>query len=144
MIASLLDRFRQGDRLGLAPLLTLAARGKNRADIAAQIPEAKNARRVVAFTGSGGVGKSSLIGKLIEHIRTQGLKVAVLACDPQSPLSGGALLGGRFRMPSRSQDDGVFIRSLAALPRQGAIAENLALMVHLFSAFGFDVVLIET
>ncbi len=144
MIASLLDRFRQGDRLALARLLTLAARGKNLADIAAQIPEAKNARRVVAFTGSGGVGKSSLIGKLIEHIRTQGLKVAVLACDPQSPLSGGALLGDRFRMPQSPKDDGVFIRSLAALPGQGAIAENLALMARLCAAFGFDVVLIET
>src|SRR5260370_42605627 len=124
MIASLLDRFRQGDRLGLAPLLTLAARGKNRADIAAQIPEAKNARRVVAFTGSGGVGKSSLIGKLIEHIRTQGLKVAVLACDPQSPLSGGALLGDRFRMPNRADGEGVFIRSPAAAGGRGAGAEH--------------------
>jgi LAO/AO transport system kinase len=116
MIASLLERFRQGDRQALARLLTLVARGKNLADIAAQVPAAKKACRVVAITGSGGVGKSSLIGKLIEHIRGQNLKVAVLACDPQSPLSGGALLGDRFRMPSLPKDDGVFIRSLAALP----------------------------
>ena len=144
MIASLLERFRRGDRLALARLLTLAARGKNLSDIAAQAPETENSCRVVAITGSGGVGKSSLIGKLIEHIRGQNLKVAVLACDPQSPLSGGALLGDRFRMPSLHKDDGVFIRSLAAQAGRGAIAENLGLMLRLCAAFGFDVVLIET
>jgi LAO/AO transport system ATPase len=144
MIDRLLERFRHGDRLALARLLTLVARGKNLADIAAKVPEPKRSCRVVAITGSGGVGKSSLIGKLIEHIRGQNLKVAVLACDPQSPLSGGALLGDRFRMPSLPKDDGVFIRSLAAQAGQGAIAENLGLMVRLCAAFGFDVVLIET
>src|SRR5260370_6077623 len=100
--------------------------------------------RVVAVTGSGGVGKSTLIGKLIEHIREQGQSVAVLACDPQSPLSGGALLGDRFRMPSRPDDDGVFIRSLAAAGGHGALAEHLPSLIRLLEAFGFDVVLIET
>jgi LAO/AO transport system ATPase len=70
--------------------------------------------------------------------------VAVLACDPQSPLSGGALLGDRFRMPSRPDDDGVFIRSLATPSGQGAVAEHLPAMVRLLETFGFDVVLIET
>ena len=79
----------------------------------------KDQGRVVAFTGSGGVGKSTLVGKLIEVARGQGQTVAVLACDPQSPLSGGALLGDRFRMPSRPEDDGVFIRSLATAGGQG-------------------------
>lgn len=144
MIASLWERFRHGDRLALARLLTLAARWRDLPDIAVQLRQAKSSCRVVAFTGSGGVGKSSLIGKLIEHIRNQNLTVAVLACDPESPLSGGALLGDRFRMPSRPQDDGVFIRSLAAQSGQGAIAENLNLMVRLCVGFGFDVVLIET
>ena len=143
MIARLLERFRQGDRLALARLLTLVARGEDLGGIVDQIGNTKNCR-VVAFTGSGGVGKSSLIGKLIETIRGQNHKVAVLACDPQSPLSGGALLGDRFRMPQRPQDDGVFIRSLAAEAGQGAIAENLGLMVRLCAGFGFDIVLIET
>jgi LAO/AO transport system ATPase len=70
--------------------------------------------------------------------------VAVLACDPQSPLSGGALLGDRYRMTSRPADDGDFIRSLAAAPGRGAVAEHLGAMVRLLEAFGFDVVLIET
>ena len=144
MSAALLDRFRHGDRLALARLLSLAARGESLPEIDAALPAPAKPARVVAITGPGGVGKSTLVGKLIEHIRKQGLKVAVLACDPQSPLSGGALLGDRFRMPARPDDDGVFIRSLAAVSGRGAVAEHLPLMVRLLEAFGFDVVLIET
>jgi LAO/AO transport system ATPase len=99
---------------------------------------------VVAVTGSGGVGKSTLIGKLIDEVRRHGLSVAVLACDPQSPLSGGALLGDRFRMAARPDDEGVFIRSLAAAGGHGALAEHLPALIHLLEAFGFEVVLIET
>ncbi len=144
MIDALLDRFRRGDRLALARLLSLAARGESLPEIAAGLAAPAKPARVVAVTGGGGVGKSTLVGKLIGHIRGQGLKVAVLACDPQSPLSGGALLGDRFRMPSHPDDEGVFIRSLAAVSGRGAVAEHLGLMVRLLEAFGFDVVLIET
>jgi LAO/AO transport system kinase len=99
---------------------------------------------VVAVTGSGGVGKSTLIGKLIPIIRKENQTVAVLACDPRSPLTGGALLGDRFRMPASPEDDGVFIRSLAAESGQGSVAANLPSMIHLLKAFGFDWVVIET
>jgi LAO/AO transport system ATPase len=141
-LASLLDRFHHGDRLALSRLLSLAARNEQTQEILAAVPARSN--RVIAITGSAGVGKSTLIGKLIEHIRKQDLKVAVLACDPQSPISGGALLGDRFRMPANTDDDGVFIRSLAALSGHGAVAEHLPVMTRLLGAFGFDVVLIET
>jgi LAO/AO transport system ATPase len=140
---TLLARFRQGDRLALARLLSLAARGEIGTQVLSQLPPATKPARVVAVTGSGGVGKSTLIGKLIQHLRAQNLKVAVLACDPQSQLSGGALLGDRFRMPSQP-DDGVFIRSLAALSGRGAVAEHLPLLVQLLGRYGFDVILIET
>jgi LAO/AO transport system ATPase len=140
----LLERFRRGDRLALSRLLSLAARGAALPEVAAALGPSEKAARVVAITGPGGVGKSTLIGRLIDHVRGQGQSVAVLACDPQSPLSGGALLGDRFRMPSRPGDDGVFIRSLAALSGHGAVAEHLGLMVRLLEAFGFEVVLIET
>jgi LAO/AO transport system ATPase len=136
---ALIETFRGGDRRALSRLLSLVARGEPLPALPAVKP-----CRVVAITGSGGVGKSTLIGKLIEFLRGQNLKVAVLACDPQSPLSGGALLGDRFRMPSRPDDDGVFIRSLAALSGHQAVAEHLPAMVRLLEAFGFDVVLIET
>jgi LAO/AO transport system ATPase len=138
------DRFRRGDRLALARFLSRAARGESVADLLAQLARPTQPSRVVAVTGSGGVGKSTLVGKLIETIRAHGLTVAILACDPQSPLSGGALLGDRFRMPSRPDDNGVFIRSLAAPGGHGAVADHLDAMVRLLEAFGFDVVLIET
>jgi LAO/AO transport system ATPase len=138
---ALLERFRRGDRGALARLLTRAANGET---LPALDTAGGSPCRVIAFTGSGGVGKSTLIGKLIEVLRGKGIKVAVLACDPQSPLTGGALLGDRLRMSSRADDDGVFIRSLAALSGHGAIAEHLPAMVRILAAFGFDVVLIET
>jgi LAO/AO transport system ATPase len=141
---SLLERMRKGDRFALARLLTLVERGASLHAIAAGLPDPVRPSRVVAVTGSGGVGKSTLGGKLIEVIRAAGQTVAVLACDPRSPLTGGALLGDRFRMPSRPGDDGVFIRSLAAPPGEGAIAQHLSLMIRLLEAFGFDVVVIET
>jgi LAO/AO transport system ATPase len=140
----LLDRFRKGDRLALARLLSRAARGEGVADLLARLGAPARPSRVVAVTGSAGVGKSTLVGKLIEAVRNHGQTVAVLACDPQSPLSGGALLGDRFRMPSRPDDDGVYIRSLATAGGHGAVAENVGAMVRLLEAFGFDVVLIET
>jgi LAO/AO transport system kinase len=140
----LFARFHRGDRLALARLVSLVARGVRIGPILAGVrPPAKPAR-VVALTGAGGVGKSTLAGKLIETIRNRGLRVAVLACDPESPLTGGALLGDRFRMPGRHDDDGVFIRSLAAAGGHGALADNLDALTRLLESFGFDVVLIET
>jgi LAO/AO transport system ATPase len=144
MLESLLERFRRRDRLALARLVSLAARGEQVEEILAGIGEPARPARVVAFTGSGGVGKSTLVGKLIEQIRAQGQSVSVLACDPQSPLSGGALLGDRFRMPARPDDDGVFIRSLAAAGGHGALAEHLDVLIRLLETFAFDAILIET
>jgi LAO/AO transport system ATPase len=140
----LFDRFRRGDRLALSRLLSRAARGEGLADLLARLGPRVRRSRVIAVTGSAGVGKSTLVGKLLETVRKDGLTVAVLACDPQSPLSGGALLGDRFRMPSRPDDDGVYIRSLAAAGGRGALADNLDVLVRLLEGFGFDVVLIET
>jgi LAO/AO transport system kinase len=144
MLETLLERFRRRDRLALARLVSMVARGERVEEILTGLGEPARPARVVAVTGSGGVGKSTLVGKLIEQVRGQGQSVAVLACDPQSPLSGGALLGDRFRMPARPDDDGVFIRSLAAAGGHGALAEHLDALIRLLEAFGFDVVLIET
>jgi LAO/AO transport system ATPase len=138
------ERFRQHDRLALSRLLTLLARGTRLDQLLPGLPPAARPSRVVAVTGSAGVGKSTLIGRLIEQIRHEGLSVAVLACDPESPLSGGALLGDRQRMPSRPEDDKVFIRSLAAASGHGAVAEHLGPMIRLLEAFKFDVILLET
>lgn len=143
MIAQLIERYRQGNRLALARLLSLAARGELPPNVLRLAESSPKRARVVAITGSGGVGKSTLVGELINVIREQSLTVAVLACDPQSPLSGGALLGDRVRMAGKP-DDGVFIRSLAAPSGQSALATHLDTMIRLCEGFGMDVILVET
>ena len=93
---SLVDRFRRHDRQALSRLLSMAARGESPDPPLDLLPIAAQNSRVVAVTGSGGVGKSTLIGKLITTIRKENQSVAILACDPRSPLTGGAL--GYFKL----------------------------------------------
>jgi LAO/AO transport system ATPase len=140
----LLKKFGGGDRLALARLLTLAARGEDLAQIDRAIGAGNERSCVVAITGAGGVGKSTLIGKLIEVARSKSETVAVLACDPQSSLTGGALLGDRIRMPTRPGDLGVFIRSLATPGGHSGIAPNIEIMARLLAQFGFGTILLET
>jgi LAO/AO transport system kinase len=144
MLKDLLERLAQRDRLALARLLTLVSRGEQLDAIRTAAGPRRDEIPVVAITGNAGVGKSSLVGKLAEHLRSQGKSVAILACDPQSPLTGGALLGDRIRMPSRPDDAGLFIRSLAAASGHQAVAEHVDLMIRLLARFGFDVILLET
>lgn len=140
----LLARLRTGDRLALARLLSVVGRGEQLAEIRAALADQTLRSLIVAITGNAGVGKSTLVGKLAEYLRSQNKTVAVLACDPQSPLTGGALLGDRVRMPSRPDDPGLFIRSLAAPSGHQAVAEHIDLMTRLLATFGFDVVILET
>jgi LAO/AO transport system ATPase len=144
VLDALLEQFRRGDRRALSRLLSIASQGEIPADLLNQLPKRTKACKVVAFTGSGGVGKSTLIGKLIPLVRKENQSIAVLACDPQSPITGGALLGDRFRMPASPDDEGIFIRSLAAASGQGSVAANLPTMIQLLKTFGFDLVMIET
>lgn len=143
MLESLLERFRHRDRLALSRLLTYLSHGEHVAEILAALPAPPQLARTVAVTGSAGVGKSTLVGRIIECVRRAGRSVAVLACDPQSPLTGGALLGDRFRMPAQP-DDGVFIRSLATAGGQESVARHVGPMIQLLQAFGFDLIVIET
>jgi LAO/AO transport system ATPase len=143
------ERFLQGDRRALSGLLTRAASGEDLETLRAEPKETADLQahghaRVIAVTGSGGVGKSTLIGKLVEVMRAAGRAIAVLACDPQSPLTGGALLGDRIRMPNHPDDNAVFIRSLATPSGHSGVAPNLDLMIGLFRRFGFDFVIVET
>ncbi|HEY2250573.1 MAG TPA: cobalamin-dependent protein [Planctomycetaceae bacterium] len=129
------------DRKALSRLVSATARGEQ-PDV--YVPAGGRTPRVIAVTGGGGVGKSTLIGKLIEVIRAAGKKVAVLACDPRSPITGGALLGDRIRMPSRPDDDGLFVRSLATPSGHSGVAPHVDRMVDLFGRFGYDLVIVET
>jgi LAO/AO transport system ATPase len=143
MLDALLAGLRRRDRRALARLITLAARGGDLDGLRAQLGPPPAAAHVIAITGGGGVGKSTLVGKLIDQLRRCDKSVAVLACDPQSPLTGGALLGDRFRMPAAA-DAGVYVRSLAATSGRQAVADHLDAVVFLCEHFGFDFVLIET
>lgn len=140
----LLERFRHKDRRALSRLLTLVSQSEQLDAIRAALATTDRKPRLVAVTGGGGVGKSSLVGRLLEHLRSRGKQVAVLACDPESPVTGGALLGDRIRMSGRAADPGLFIRSLATPGGQQSIAENVRLMAALLTEFGFDIVLLET
>jgi LAO/AO transport system ATPase len=144
MLDDLLVRLGNRDRLALARVLTLVSRGEHLAAIRRAVAARPETTPVVAITGNAGVGKSTLVGRLAEHLRTAGKSVAVLACDPQSPLTGGALLGDRVRMPSKPDDLGLFIRSVAAASGHQAVAEHVDLMIRVLAAFGFDVILLET
>lgn len=144
MLNDLLSRFQQGDRRAMARLLSYLIRGQQVAEILSALEPSDHPCRIVAITGSAGVGKSTLIGKLLPVIRRHGKKVAVLACDPQSPLTGGALLGDRFRMQLPDPDNGILIRSIATPGEHGAIHPHLPEMMDLLRRYGFDIILIET
>ena len=142
--AELVERALTGDRRAIGRMLTLIERGGEPADEITDLthPVAKGAH-VVGITGAPGAGKSTLTGQLIRHLPTLGLKPAVLAVDPSSPLTGGAILGDRVRMDDVAGDGG-FIRSVATRGHAGGLALSVPGSVRAFDACGFDPVLIET
>ena len=99
---------------------------------------------VLGVTGPPGSGKSTLVNSLISEFRSRNMRVAVVAIDPSSPISGGALLGDRIRMRRHTEDDGVFIRSMATRGHLGGLSKTTRETVLVFDAMGYDVVIIET
>lgn len=141
----LLDKMRQGDKRALARLMTYV---DNRHEELLEIMSAvcKNAGKAyrIGVTGPPGAGKSTLVDKIIANYRAQGKTVGVVAIDPSSPFSGGAVLGDRIRMQDHNADDGVFIRSLGSRGAHGGLSRATRDIVSLLDAFGYDVVIIET
>jgi LAO/AO transport system kinase len=99
---------------------------------------------LLGITGPPGAGKSTLTDKIIANLRKQGKTVGVIAVDPSSPFSGGAILGDRIRMQQHALDDGVFIRSMATRSNLGGVAKNTVDVIHLLDASGKDVIIVET
>ena len=134
-----------GDRRALARLLTAV---ENRTAVAEtalrRLHPAAGAAHLVGITGAPGAGKSTLVAALIGEIRGSGRTVAVIAVDPSSPITGGALLGDRVRMQSYASDDGVFIRSMASRGHAGGLAASSVAAATVLDAAGFDLILLET
>ena len=100
--------------------------------------------RTVGFTGPGGAGKSSLVGKVIPECQALGYKVAVLAVDPTSPITGGAILGDRVRMQGNLGNDKVFMRSMASRGAMGGVSKSLRNAIRILDVAGYNIVLIES
>jgi LAO/AO transport system kinase len=100
--------------------------------------------RTVGFTGPGGAGKSSLVGRLIPECQALGYKVAVLAVDPTSPITGGAILGDRVRMQGNLDDEKVFMRSMASRGAVGGVSKSLRNAIRILDAAGYNLVLVES
>ena len=136
---------RGGDRRAIGRLISLVENDDPAAARALQElhGDMENAH-VIGVTGSPGTGKSSLVDRLIDHYRRTGQKVGVVAVDPSSPFTGGAILGDRIRMQSRTTDPGVFIRSMGTRGALGGLSSHTSDAVKVLDAAGYDVVLVET
>ena len=145
MAGSEVDRARAGDTRALARLLSLVEDGspRVRSVIKELLPHAGGAR-VIGVTGPPGVGKSTVTGALVSAFRAAGARIAVLAVDPTSPFTGGALLGDRVRMQQHATDEGVFIRSMASRGHLGGLAASTPQAIRVLDAAGFELIIIET
>jgi LAO/AO transport system kinase len=141
----LIDAAASGDRGALAQTLSLVESGEAVADgLMSKLIHSKRYSFVIGITGAPGAGKSTLVGALIQLIRKSGERVAVIAVDPSSPFSQGALLGDRLRMTSGDRDDGVFIRSMASRGEQGGIAAATQTAALAFEACDWPIIIVET
>ena len=144
-VAALVDATGNGDRAALARLLTIIESGGDPArDALAALPSTAANAAVVGITGAPGAGKSTLTDGLVRRLRDSGARVAVIAVDPTSPFTGGAILGDRVRMQQHDTDDGVFVRSMATRGELGGLARAVPNAVRALDAAGYAWILLET
>ena len=134
-----------GERRALARAISIVDNDEPESrEIIKQIFSKTGNIRTVGFTGPGGAGKSSLVGKLIPECQGLGYKVAVLAVDPTSPITGGAILGDRVRMQGNLGNDKVFMRSMASRGAMGGVSKSLRNAIRILDVAGYNIVLIES
>jgi LAO/AO transport system kinase len=141
---SLLEAAVTGDVRALGKALSVIEDGTPElSELLSGLPDSGSAL-LIGVTGPPGVGKSTTTGALISEYRNQGLRVAVLAVDPSSPVTGGALLGDRIRMQEHALDEGVFIRSMSSRGQLGGLSSATQAAAKVLDAVGFDVIIVET
>jgi LAO/AO transport system kinase len=134
-----------GERRALARAISIVDNDEPESrEIIKQIFNMTGNIRTVGFTGPGGAGKSSLVGKLIPECQALGYKVAVLAVDPTSPITGGAILGDRVRMQGNLGNEKVFMRSMASRGAMGGVSKSLRNAIRILDVAGYNIVLIES
>jgi LAO/AO transport system kinase len=145
-IESISRKVIEGDVRAIAKAISLVENDDYASDalLESVVTATKNDAYVVGVTGAPGTGKSTIVDCLIEHLRRLDNKVAVVAFDPSSPKSGGAILGDRVRMQRHAGDSGVFIRSVSVRGHLGGVSIHARRILRLLEGAGFDVVLIET
>ncbi len=143
--ADLVARVSAGERAAVARLISRCEHGEaEAADALGSIYRLAGRAQVLGVTGVPGSGKSTLVGKLVQRLRAGGAKVGVIAVDPSSPYSGGAILGDRIRMSELAVDPGVFIRSMATHGATGGMAHATFAAADILDVAGFDTIIIET
>ncbi|MEU7994848.1 methylmalonyl Co-A mutase-associated GTPase MeaB [Micromonospora sp. NPDC049060] len=144
-VPMLVERARAGDPRAVARLITLVESGDETLPrIAAALAPYAGQAQVVGLTGSPGVGKSTTTNELVRALRARGHRVGVLAIDPSSPFTGGAILGDRVRMQDHATDPGVYIRSMSSRGHLGGLSAATPQAVRVLEGAGCDVVLVET
>jgi LAO/AO transport system kinase len=144
-VGALINEVLAGDRRGIARAISAVEDGVPQLEALSKgIYPSTGHASTVGLTGAPGVGKSTLAGELVRIARAEGLTVAVLAVDPTSPYTGGALLGDRVRMQEHATDPGVFIRSMATRGHLGGMALAAPEAIRILDAAGYDIVLVET
>ena len=143
-LAELVDEARAGRSRAIGRLVSLVESDRHLPALMALLAPDTGRARVVGLTGPPGVGKSTTVAGLVTALRARDERVAVLAVDPSSPFSGGALLGDRVRMQQHALDPGVFIRSMATRGHLGGLAVAAPQTIRVLDAAGFDTVLVET
>ncbi|MDI6600271.1 MAG: methylmalonyl Co-A mutase-associated GTPase MeaB [Thermoanaerobacteraceae bacterium] len=134
-----------GDRIALAKLITMAEDGKKEAmDIIKELYHRTGNAYLIGITGPPGVGKSTLTAKLARAYSGLGKKIGIIACDPTSPYTGGAILGDRIRMQELFTDPNIFIRSMGSRGHLGGLSRGTRVAVRIMDIFGMDYIFIET